>query len=794
MRFTGDSVEKVEKKDNIELYDPATSALEHRRAEIFSATDATDIEESLDLRAHWRVLKKRRWTILSILAAIFTIALVATLKEKPVYRAQTLLEIEKQNLEIPTVQELFQLENVSDTYLETQYKLLKSESLAKRVIASLHLERVRELNPAANATTGAKEPGLSGSAGETHPDARTIQAIVLNFEDRLHVQPVERSRLVVVSFDSQDPNLAANVANSLGANYIQDSLEARWNATQQARDWLSQQLDDLKIKLEKAEEELQRYAKGNGLIFLESDKGNTENITSERLREVQHELTQAQANRYQKESMYRLVEAGDYGSLPGAVENALMQNLTLRLSDLEAEHAKLATTYSGDYSKVKQVQNQIHEIRSALTVERKRVANRIANDYSVAVRGEALVEKAFVAQQKQANDVAAKSVQYSILKREVDTNKKLYDGLLSRLKEAGISAGLKASTIRIVDQAVPPTGTVKPRVFLNLALGLGLGLCCAIGVAFLLEHLDNTLKTPDDVERFLQLPALALIPAFESLNGNSRGVYGLSSGKLMAKRKDQTAPRAPGLYRIDETGPQFSVLREAFRSLRTSVLISTADRAPRSILITSAQPGEGKTTVSTNLAISLAQLGQTVLLIDGDMRRPTIHKAFQVKTESGLVSYLTGHQDWPAVVVPTNIPGLDIIPCGPVPPNPAELLSSERTRTLVVEALEKYTTVVLDSPPILNVADSRILSVLVDGVLLVARGNSTPRELVKRAQAHARNAGANIIGIVLNSVNVHRMDYYAYGYAHYDAYFEDGHPDNNGNAGAGQDLSREAHA
>jgi len=755
-----------EQKEQIELLEPASSTVRHRRAGILSPMERGDEEEGMDLREYWRVVKKRSWTILSIVFAIFTITLIGTLKEKPVYRAQTMLEIEKQNPDVVPVQELFQLENVSDTYLETQYRILKSESLARRVVESLHLEQVRELNPDWSERTR--------DATGTAPDPGLMQAVVQNFEARLRVQPIEHSRLVLVSLDSQDPNLAAKGANAVASSYIQESLEAHWEATQKAREWLSQQLDDLKIKLEKSEDELQRYAEANALVFLITDKGGTENIANERLRELQDELTKAQADRYQKESIYRLVQAGDYGSLPEVAESGILQNLTLRLSELRTEYARLTTTFSPDFPKVKQLQNQIDEVDGALASERKHIASRIANDYEAASRREALVQRAFLAQQKQVNQVTAKAVQYNILKREVDTNKQLYEGLLTRLKEAGVSAGLKASTVRVVDPATTPSAPVKPRVFLNLSLALVLGFCCAVGAALFQEHFDNTLKTPVDVERTLNLPALALIPAYDSLNSQRRGVYGMPTGhKLPSNGRGGSTGNGNGWYLIDENGAQFAALREAFRAFRTSVLLSTADRPPRSLLITSAQPGEGKTTISANLAVSLAQLNQRVLLIDGDLRRPNIHKVFHAQPGLGLASYLAGHQNWRDVVLPTLIPGLDIIPCGPLPPNPAELLFSERARTLLCEAAKQYTTVVVDSAPVLNVADSRVLSVFVDGVVLVVRGHVTPRELVQRAQAQIADAGGNIIGVLLNSVDVHGLDYYSYGKYRYDTYIHD---------------------
>ncbi|HLE80225.1 MAG TPA: CpsD/CapB family tyrosine-protein kinase, partial [Dehalococcoidia bacterium] len=291
--------------------------------------------------------------------------------------------------------------------------------------------------------------------------------------------------------------------------------------------------------------------------------------------------------------------------------------------------------------------------------------------------------------------------------------------------------------------------------------------------------LDNTLKRSEDVERFLHVPALALIPSIESLNGRRGGIYGiygrskmLAGGARASSKPTALVPKAqvPRWYRIDTQGEQHMALSEAFRTLRTSVLLSTADRPPRALLVTSSQPGEGKTTISANLAISLAQLGRRVLLIDGDMRRPCIHRAFQVKEGAGLVSYLTGQRAWQEAVQTTRVPGLDVLVCGPIPPNPAELLSSDRMRLLIREVVGEYDFVVLDSPPLLNVADSRVLATLVEGVVLVVKGGATPRELVQRAQSNIRDVGAHVIGVVLNNLDVRADDYYYYRYHSYGYY------------------------
>jgi capsular exopolysaccharide synthesis family protein len=739
--------------------------------------EVADAEESPDLLAYWRTIRKRRWTILTVLVIVFAVALIGTLKQKPIYRGRALLEIQKENPDVASLKELFELESVSDTYLETQFRVLASESLAYRVIEQLQLEKLEEFDPPkpwwsfGGDRKAATQPAVAGLAPESDPDVR--QQVLLHFQDALSIDPVKRSRLVAVSFESTDADRAARIVNTLAANYIEQSLEARWKATQKATEWLSQQLLGLKARLEKSEDELQKYARENGLIFLESEKGKSENIFDERLRQLQEELTRAQAARFEKESLYRLVQTGDFVSLPGIAENKLIQDLTVRLADLRREQALLSTTFNPEYPKVKQLQNQIDEVDGIIARERQHAAERITNDYIAAQKRESFVRTAFEQQEKQANQIAGRSVQYNILKRETDTNKQLYEGLLQRMKEAGVSAGLKASNVRIVDPAEPPRKPVKPRIVLNLSLALFFGLALGIGAAFLQEHLDNTLKTSEDVKRFVHLPTLAVIPSVESLNGRAVGAYGFRERmKLLSNGNGhgEKSGRMPTQwYRIDTAEMEHSVLSEAFRGLRTSVLLSSVERPPRTLIVSSAQPTEGKTTVSTNLAISLSQLRHKVLIIDGDMRRPALHHVFNLPEEPGLVNYLTGERGWRDVVQPTGIPGLSALVTGQIPFNPAELLSLERMRSLILEAAAEYNFVLLDSPPLVNVADSRILSTMVEGVILVVRAGATPRDLVQRAQAYTSSVGSPIFGVVLNNLDVredaseykyYRADYY----------------------------------
>ena len=776
----------MDEQNRLQLYEPRQSALE-RVNHGASAYPVEDREAVPDLLEYWRVIQKRYATVLVVLLVVFMIGLFATFRGKPVYEARALIEIQKENPDVPTLQELFQIEGVSDAYIETQNRILKSENLARRVITQLGLEKLPEFARRSGSWQLARQKpatapvrpefGVSAAADKNVPEE-----VLKNFEERLTVEPVKRSRLIEVTFESDDPNIAAQVVNTLTSAYIDANLEARWQAAQKASDWLSQQLLGMKAKLEKSEDELQKYGRGNGLLFLETEKGTSENIVVQRLRELQQELTKAQADRYAKESLYRLLEERNYAELPGVFDNKLIQDLTSKLADLQRDQSRLSANFNPNYPRVKELQSQIDESKAMLDAERARAAAGIANDYKAAVSHEEMLQQAFVEQERQANDIAGKSVQYNILKREADTNKQLYVGLLEKLKETGVSSSLKATNIRVVDTAYPPKKFARPRILLDLSITLIVGMCLGIAAAFLQEHLDNTLKSSEDIERFLQIPSLGAVPAME-LSANPRRMHGFQitaplldaeklnkpnghighNGSNGAKDGAQLTPPWNRIEVQDGSDHPNGALAEAFHGLRTSVLLSTAKRPPATLLVTSAQQGEGKTTVAANLAASLAQLGDSVLLIDADLRRPSLQKFFQVSRSTGLVNYLTGDSDWRSLVWQAAPIGVSVLFCGPVPPNPADLLSSEYMRSLIREASKEYKFVVLDSPPLLNLSDSRILATLVDGVILVVGGGTTPRELVQRAYLSAVDAGSHVIGATINFADV-RNDYYYSGY------------------------------
>jgi capsular exopolysaccharide synthesis family protein len=708
---------------------------------------------------YWIVIVKRRWAVLACLLIVFTTVAIGTLKKKPVYEGKVLIEINPEQPNVLNFQEVLQLTSVDiDSYRETQYKVLQSRTLAEHVIDGLKLNcypefyRNRFLFGLIE-----RDPDKIPSASEPGPPDRSMNAYrntVKHFIDNIDVTPVRHSNLVEVSFYSEDAELAARIANQLSSDYIDQNLQVKWDETIKASEWLSGQLVGLKAKLEKSDDALQSYARANSIIFVEEKQ----NLVNERLKELQEAYTKAQAERFQKESLYNFVQAGRVQDLPGVLDNRLVQDLSLRLAELQRDYAQMTATVKPEYPKAIALKKQIDTIQASLDRQKKSLSQNTIDSYRSALANERYLDQALEEQKKEVNDIAEKSIQYNILKREVDTNKQLYEGLLTRMKEATVSAGLKASNVRIVDTAQVPKAPVKPKVALNLAVGLVLGAAFGVGLAFLQEYLDKTLKTPDEVEGLLRLPSLGLLPSYFT-DGAGKG----NDKRLATVKHGSDGAIAPAVQTA-------RAAIEAYRSLRTSILLS-ASPVPKILLITSAVPSEGKTTVTVNLGATLASLGSKVVIVDCDMRKPCCHRSTGVENNPGFVRCLTGHVELADAILPVpGVPNLSVIPCGPIPPNPAEVLSSPVTRELFIKLRSQFEYVLIDSPPLLSVSDSRILSTLTDAVVLVTRAYSTPYDVVRRARGLLYAAGARILGVALNSVDPHKGGYgygYGYGYGHY---------------------------
>jgi capsular exopolysaccharide synthesis family protein len=731
-------------------------------------------EEVPHLLDYWNVIAKRRWVVLSCLLIVFTTVTIGTLKKKPIYEGKVLIEINPEQPNVLNFQEVLQLTSIDiESYRETQYKVLQSRTLAEHVVDDLKLYRYPEFYKGRFLFGMIQsDPDKIPKASDPEPpDSSSIaySNTVNHFIDSIEVSPVRRSNLVELSFYSENAELAARIANQLSNDYIDQNLQVRFDETMRASEWLKGQLVGLKIKLEKSEDLLQSYARANSIIFVEEKQ----NLVNERLKQLQEAFTKAQTERFEKESLYNLVQTGRVQDLPGILDNRLIQDLSVRLAELQRDYAEKAATVKPEYPKAIALKKQIDAVQDSLDGEKRNLSQNIIDKYRSALANEKLLEQQLDAQKKVVNDIAEKSIQYNILKREVDSNKQLYDGLLTRMKEATVSAGVRASNVRIVDAAQVPKGPVKPRVVLNLALGIILGAALGIGLALFQEYLDNTLKTPDEVEKLLRLPALGLLPDYLG-NGDAR----TGGDKLAVVNPQDNGDLAPAV----QTGREAT---EAYRTLRTSILLS-ANPVPKMLLITSALPSEGKTTVTVNLGATLASLGSKVVIIDCDMRRPCCHRSTGVENKPGFVRCLTGHVELTdAILAVPGVANLSVIPCGPIPPNPAEVLSSPLTGDLLRRLRSQFEYVLLDSPPLLTVSDSRILATLTDAVVLVTRAYSTPFDLVRRARGLLYNSGARILGVALNSVSVYKQggsgySSYRYGYGYGYGYGQDSKEDSAG--------------
>jgi polysaccharide biosynthesis transport protein len=727
-----------------------------------------------------RVLLKRKWAIVACLFAIFSVVAIASLKMTPVYEASGTIEINKPDSGLVNFNNspTFNLDYYDPTELDTEVMVLQSDLLALQVVKELALDRRPEF--------GAKAPDVPSTLDlvpdPLQPDSGRTSALLANFRGNLKVTLSPNTHIIKVSFRSPNKELTAMVVNTLMNTYTENNFKSRFDSTMQASDWLSKQLVDLQMKVETSQEKLVRYQKEHEILGIDEKQ----NITTEKLDELNKELTTAESVRMDKESVYRLVQAGDTDAIAAAASAvdaggmggqsaSLLESLRTKEADLKIQAAQLGTQFGPAYPKVAQLNNQLKEVDAEILSESRKVAAKIRGQYMAALQRENMLHDALERQKQQANKLNESSIQYSILKRDLDSNRQLYEGLMEKMKEAGVSAGLKSNNFRIVDVARVPTTPAEPNIPRNLAFGLMLGLTSGIGLAFLLEGLDNTVRTTEQAQMISGLAPLGMIPL-----GSRTAREGANSKRLVI------ASSKEAVELITQARPQ-SQMAESYRALRTSLLLSNLGAPPRMIMITSALPQEGKTTTSINCAVVLAQKNVRVLLIDADLRRPSIHKIFGMGPRSGLSNVLTGSATLEETITRSSVlPNLSVLAAGTPPPNPAELLASSNMRDMLEQLRGQYDHIVVDTPPALSVTDAVVLSPRADAIVLVIRSGHTTKQALRRSRDILAQVNAKLSGVLLNAVDLSSPDYHYYyeyqgkyaGYYHEDERDDEG--DNDG--------------
>jgi polysaccharide biosynthesis transport protein len=705
------------------------------------ALDGYTVDQPVPIRAYLDILLRHRWTVLTTVIIITTLVAIASFRMKPVYRATVKVEIDSEVPQIQSMQDIYQQMPTDEDFLRTQIQVLETDQLAWRTIEQLGLANDEVFNPTKNRAT----------ADPIKDKARLIDA----FKGNLAADLVPSSRILRVAFESTDPQLAARVANGLVDNYIEYNFREKYDATRQASARMEQQLDELKAKVEKSQQALVDYQRQHTITNV-NDK---QNVVEQRLSELSADFSKAQGDRMQKESLYNVLRT-DPTQIASVAQNDLLQKLQERRADLNIQYTEALNQYGPSFPKVVRLQNQLAEADAQIQKEWGRMLAKIRNDYSAAQGRERLVAQEVGRQKEEVGNLNGLLVQQNILQGEFESNQKMYQTLLQRLKDATVSAGLRSANVHLVDPAMAPIEPVRPRKMLNISIALLVGLLAGIGLVLVQESIDSSVKTSEAVESIVGAPTLAIVPKV--------GIRGWQQlNKALAAPSNGASDSAPALAIL--SNPR-SAIAEAYRALRTSVLLSARDH--RAILITSANAGEGKTSTAINFAMSLGQAGESTLLVDCDLRRPNIARILNLDNRKGLSGLLAGRSSFDQAVQPVDgAPNVSVVPSGPTNLGPAELLGSAAMQAFLKEALEKFTYVILDSPPMLAVTDASILANLADGVLLVVESGVTP----KRAIAHVRRlidiTGAKLVGVVMNKIDMRDAHYYGYyGYGKYGKY------------------------
>ena len=707
-------------------------------------------EDELDLRELWRTVLKYRTTIGLFFAVVVVTTLIGTLMMRPVYRASVLLEVKPRSGSIVKFQGIDAGDIQAKEFMATQAEILESESVGLAVIERLHLDRDPEISGKIRQRglkTGFKQivsalsPGKQDQSIQVGADQEAVGRPHLGrYFDRLSVQMVRSSQLFRVRFDSFSPELAAKVANTVAEEYIRLNVERKFSSNSSAKSFLNQEISRLQARLETSERDLYEFARRHQVVDVE----DRNNFMTVRLANLNAEVTRVRSERISAESLYSLAREGNAQNLPQILEQPLVVSLKERYASLEGEYFRLSKVFKPKYPRLQEIRADMEQVNPSMVAEIDRQVASLGMASGQLKRREDLLSSEVDRLKNEIFDLQDRAVQYNILKREWETNRELYSGLLERMKEVDVAAGLEINNVAIIDRA-SRGGKFKPNLLSNLAKAGLLGLFGGLGLAFLLAFLDNTVRTPEELEQVVHLANLGLLPLM---------VQSKERSKAVTKKLDL----ASHLTADNE-------LAEAFRSVRTSLMFSTPDGAPQVLLITSASSGEGKTTAVINLATVFAQNGEQVLVVDADLRKPRAYKTLKVPHSPGLTEYLV--QAPLGDIAQTFIPGVSLLPSGIIPPNPVELLGSKTFDIFIQMMRGQFDRIIIDAPPVLGLADAIIVSTKVDGVMLVVSAGRISKDALKQCVKRLRMVRAPLVGCVLNNVDVSSSEYGEYSRYYY---------------------------
>ncbi len=700
-----------------------------------------NVDQAWDIGSVLRVIIKRRWVIIGVFIFVGALRIMSSYGENPVYQATATITIEKENANIVTLQDFFNSDAYSGEYYQTQYKVLGSLTMARKVLAKLRADK----NDRFFQKDDIKNTGKEGVAEQAVSD----DVLALTVQGGLKVSPDKNSRVVYIQYESEDPVGAATLANTYVETYIDYAYETKLEAVQNAVKWLNDNLEAERKKVEAAELSRLTYKQEYGIVA--DALTDPEPIAVPKLSELTAQVAAAEKARVEAETRYKQAAAfadnpAMRAPVPEAFKNDLFQKLRSMEDGLAQRKAEQSKKYDADHPKRLDIEAQLADLQAKKEQEINRVVTALKDAYESALAKEHSLQEELAAQKKTALEFNQKAVEYMGLRRDALSAQDMYSILLKRFKEISVAENIKMDNIRFIDKAEVPFFPIRPKRGRDIFLACLLGFLCAFSVAFLLEYLDQNINLPEDIKNHLHIPSLGIIP-------------------LCAE------PSAEGTEHYLETinAPR-SQSSESYRGIRTNILFSLAEKEPQSILVTSALAQEGKTTTAANLAIVMAQYGYKVVLIDSDFHRPRVRKLFSVPQEEGLSNLLVGNKEIKEALFETYVKNLYVIPSGPIPPNPSEILGSKRMQVLVSQLKLRFNKIIIDSSPIVPLSDSLVMAKSVDGVVLVVRAGKTPRKVVRTAVEKFDGINAPILGAVLNSVDIKNAGYYYsrqyYGYSY----------------------------